>query len=312
MDDEVLLMAMAEYAGARPGFYATLLVVRDPAGPGGGAGGGGAGGRSTLVDVRSLAEGVAHSVMGAATRAGATEFGALVALVGNSAVPCLPSLNDNADFDGIDALVGIYKDCIRTDERLMGGGPAVLGGLNIDLLRRILGCVASGEDGMPGWRNRYHVAALGSADHGFVHQKCEAYVAMVAWSASYMLRGVCLSGGMYYDGTHAPTALNLYNALSDHLERIVAAADRALRATSDDFDRARAAARVSRTEWQMLLVLPASDAALVRRPHLRRAIETHVAHTVAGRRACHNLPTIDVHLLSTAIQRAERRCAADI
>jgi 5'-3' exonuclease len=171
----------------------------------------------------------------------------------------------------------------------------------------------------PGWRRRYHEHVFGHHSPDGARGIALAYVLSLAWSAAYM-RQRCLSRGLHYPHGHAPTALDLCQALQGRPPLALAeAAERAFA----DADRAHSAGTglVDEATWQLMLVLPPQSAHLIEHPGARRVVagaspSGSAAHmyprafrmSTYGRERLHEcapmLPGLDAGLLALALLEA--------
>jgi len=227
MDADLTLMAMTELQSPlRP--YAGMYILREQES---------ASTEASIINVDTLLRGVVNNLMQSTDTSVVCDFVALVALAGNDFVPALPGIVIHRG--GIDHLVRLYHEERQGGgtERLWGseGGAAYLGGLNLAFLRRILqraarteGIALSKQDSLqryeirplePAWRARYYVAEFGSFESEFVLRISRQYVAMVAWSAVYLIRKQCLSiGAICTNGHAAPLALDVANSIDDKID----------------------------------------------------------------------------------------------
>lgn len=312
LDADLLLMAMCELDD-RESAYSRMYIVReqDAAGDCKGA--------CSIVDVGALNRGVGRDLM-RGRRDGVTDFVALVALAGNDFVPSLPSVQIRSG--GIDHILRIYHEEAGDDPLWGVGGSALLEGLNLTFLQRIVQRVASSEGVAlanqgrtrdrrdpggappdrirpmePAWRARYYAHTFGCSESELVLHLSRQYVAMVAWSASYMIRKRCLSLGVICAHGHAaPLALDVANALGDADIDIRC---RELFERADALDElARKHARASGSEWHRIQVLPQQ----------RLPASSPASHLFPNRLAeARKLPIRDAQLVSLHFRAAAER-----
>lgn len=170
-----------------------------------------------------------------------------------------------------------------------------------------------------GWRIRYHQHVFGVYSPESAQRAASSYILSLAWSSSYM-RQTCLSQGHYYPHTHAPTALDLTNALCISGPRASLAMAKSAEQAFESADRAHATpveqGLVDAATWQLMMVLPPQSSSLIPNAVARRVVSGQV-HSVSymfpvafriatyGREKLHEcspmLPGLDIDLLVDAL-----------
>jgi len=271
MDADLTLMAMTELQSPlRP--YAGMYILREQES---------ASTEASIINVDTLLRGVVNNLMQSTDTSVVCDFVALVALAGNDFVPALPGIVIHRG--GIDHLVRLYHEERQGGgtERLWGseGGAAYLGGLNLAFLRRILqraarteGIALSKQDSLqryeirplePAWRARYYVAEFGSFESEFVLRISRQYVAMVAWSAVYLILKQCLSiGAICTNGHAAPLALDVANSIDDKIDEYC----RKFYKTSEALAEASQKHMATLEQWHQAQILPSDTSDEVMSP----------------------------------------------